>query len=244
MNIQNKKIENIFCKYFYPTNNIEKIVIAVHGFAGDKDSSVIEAIANKLNQNTLVVTFDLPCHGEDNTNSVLQLNQCLHYLDVVISSVKKEYKDKEISIFATSFGAFLTLNYLKNSIYTFNHIILRAPAIFMDKVLVNSILRDRKLSYSELIDHEADLGINKKIMVDKKFLQDLKNNNLSSYQFKTHIDIIQGDQDDIVDVKENENYYKSNFISYNLYYIKGADHRFKKAGELEQILDIVTKIIK
>ncbi len=90
MNIQNKKIENICCKYFYPTNKIEQVVIAVHGFAGDKDSSVIEAIAKELNQNTLVVAFDLPCHGEDNTDCTLKLSQCLHYLDVVIDTVKKK----------------------------------------------------------------------------------------------------------------------------------------------------------
>ncbi len=114
----------------------------------------------------------------------------------------------------------------------------------MDKVLVNSILRDRKVPYNDLINHSVDLGINKKIMVDNNFLQDLIENDLSNCNFKTHIDIIQGDKDDIVDVKENEKYYKSNFNDYTLYYIKGADHRFKKAGELEQILNIVTQILK
>lgn len=242
MNTENKKINNICCKFFYPDNAIKNVIVAIHGFAGDKDSSVIEALAREFENSTLVVTFDLPCHGEDKTTK-LDLSKCLQYLSTIIEHVKDNYRESPISIFATSFGAYLFLNYLKNTKYTFKNIVLRAPAIFMDKVLVGSILRDRNVSYNELLTQEVDLGINKKIMVDKHFLQDLKNNDLKNYIYNQHIDIIQGDEDIVVDVKENEDFCKTNFKDYKIYYIKGADHRFKKQGELEQILNIVKNII-
>ncbi len=242
MNIVNKRIEKIYCKYFYPNNEIENIIIAIHGFAGDKDSSVIEALAKEFDKTTLVISFDLPCHGKDETTN-LDLSKCLCYLSKIIEHIEKDYGKLPISVFATSFGAYLFLNYLKNTKNNFNNIILRAPAIFMDKVLENSILRDHKISLDELLMHNVNLGYNKNILVDKKFLQDLKNNNLWHCEYYQHINIIQGDKDDIVDIKKNEKFYKSNFKDYSLFYIKGADHRFKKQGELEQILAIVKNII-
>ena len=243
MEIKYTQIENIYCKYFYPKNEIKNIVIAIHGFAGDKESSVIEAVAKELENTTLVIAFDLPCHGEDNSNNVLNFAQCLNYLDTIICNTKSKYNNLPISIFATSFGAYLFLNYLKNCDTNFEHIILRSPAIFMDDVFVNSILRARNVSLNELLSHNINLGYNKELLVDFKFLQDLKNNTLSNSKFSKHIDIIQGDKDDVVSIKDNENFYKTNCSDYSLHYIKGADHRFKKAGELEQILSIVKSII-
>ena len=243
MNIEYKKIENIYCKYFYPKNKVENILVAIHGFAGDKESSVIKAVAKKLNNTTLVVAFDLHCHGEDCSNKQLDLKKCLEYVKIVIENTKNEYSKLPISIFATSFGAYLFLTYLKNSTCSFDHIILRSPAIFMDEILVNSILIDHKLSLDELLAHSVNLGYNKEILVDKNFLQALKNNQLTNVKFSQHIDIIQGDCDDVVDIKKNEKFYNSNFLDYDLHYIKGADHRFKKSGELEQILNIVKKIV-
>lgn len=239
-----KTTKDIKYKYFYPKSNITNIVIAIHGFAGDKDSSVINAIANALNQNTLVVTFDLPCHGQDNRkDNKLRLNECIEYLKTVVSYIASVYPLIPISIFATSFGAYLFLLYLSNANYKFEHIILRSPAIFMDKVLVNSILRDHNITFETLLKQDVNLGYNKTIMVDKQFLKSLQNNSLIHSKFSQHIEIIQGNQDDVVDINENEKYYNSNFLDYTLHYIKGANHRFKNPGELEQIVNITKSII-
>lgn len=242
MSVVNKKMKDIYCKFFCPHNEVKNVIIAIHGFAGDKDSSVIEAFAKKFDNTTLVVSFDLPCHGEDKMNK-LDLYECLNYLSTIIEYIEEQYRELPISIFATSFGAYLFLNYLKNTKYVFNNIVLRAPAIFMDKVLINSILKDHNISLNDLSSNGVNLGYSKEIFVDKKFVQDLKNNSLKNCIYSQHINIIQGDRDEVVNVKENESFYKSNFKDYTLYYIKGADHRFKKQGELEQILSIVASIM-
>lgn len=243
MNVVNKKIENIFCKYYYPKYEIKNIIIAIHGFAGDKESSVIRALAEQLNNETLVVCFDLPCHGEDNREyNKLNLIECFEYVKLIIDHIKKGFKQIPISIFATSFGAYLFLHYLKNNKSEFRHIILRCPAIFMDKILCDKILHEHNISLETLYKTDVDLGYNNKILIDKNFLKLLKENYLGKFKFSEHIDIIQGDKDDIVDIKENEIFYKTNLLDYTLYYIKGADHRFKKEGELKQIVEIVRKI--
>lgn len=49
----------------YKPRKIEKAIIACHGFGGDKESSAIELLAQKLiKQNILVIAFDFAAHGE------------------------------------------------------------------------------------------------------------------------------------------------------------------------------------
>lgn len=240
--VEYKKLGNIFCKYFRPKRKVKKVIVAVHGFTGDKESSGIKAIADAVEKNTLVVSFDLPCHGEEK-DGLLSLETCFEYVNSVIGGVIKEYPDKPISIFAISFGAFLTLNYLKTSTHQFDHIILRSPAIFMDETLVNNILPMHHILLETLQEHKVNLSHEKGIYVDANFVSDLRNSSLVGSRFDRHIDIIQGDADDIVDYKKNEEYYKTKFKSYTLCYIKGADHSIKKAGDLERVKEIVKRIM-
>lgn len=240
--VEYKKLGNIFCKYFHPKGKLKKIIIAVHGFAGDKESSAIMAVAEALRKHTLVVAFDLPCHGEEK-DGVLKLGDCYEYLDSVLKDTRGKYPNIPISLFATSFGAFLSLNYLKSKPYNFDRIILRSPAIFMDETLVNNILPLHHILFETLQEHKVNLSHEKGVYVNMEFLSDLKTNTLSNIHFNEHLYIIQGDADDIVDFKKNEEFYKANCSGYSLYYIKGADHRFKKAGELDVVVDIVKRIM-
>ncbi len=134
----------------------------------------------------------------------------------MVDCVKTEYENVPISIFATSFGAYLFLNYLKNSTTDFKHI-LHSPAIFMDEVLLNSILLDHNILPKQLLSQEVDLGYNRVIAVDHDFLQSLKDNKLTSHVFTKHINIIQGDTDDYVDILKNKQFYQSNLLDYNVH---------------------------
>lgn len=62
MNINGKKYE-ISVKMYEP-KEMEQIIIACHGFGGDKESSTIKLLANEMVKNkTGVICFDLPGHG-------------------------------------------------------------------------------------------------------------------------------------------------------------------------------------
>ncbi len=243
MQVEYKKIKNIHCKLFLPKDKVKNILVAIHGFAGDKESSVIKAIAENLNETTFVIAFDLPCHGKDEEKSELRLNNCINYLKNILNFIKNQYKNIPISLFATSFGAFISLNYLKSHNEQFRHIILRAPAIFMDEVLTTSILKDHNISLNQFLKQGGNLGFQKEIIVGKNFLQDLKDNSLASHKFSQQIDIIQGDKDDVVDVKKNEAFFYSNFVNFSLHYIKDADHRFKNPTDISNIIKIVKNIL-
>ena len=242
MKIEDKFIGNIHYKFFLPAEKPNKVLVTIHGFAGDSDSSTIYALAQHLTQsNTLVVAFDLPCHGKDKSSGDLVLQDCFDYLLNVVNYVKTTYTDCSLSFFATSFGGYILLNNL-NKIGDIDHIILKSPAIFMDEVLKN-LLQKNGFSVQDLEKNHIDLGFERPLFVNYKFLTDLSANSLKHKKFAQYIDIIQGDRDDVVDIYSNEEFYKQNCLDYSLHYIKGADHRFKNVGELDKIIKIVDEIL-
>ncbi len=245
MKIIKKEIEDINFKIFEPDEEAEKILIAIHGFGGDCESSVIENVAKGLEKQGIVVfSFDLPCHGKDKIKSELRLETCFKRIEKIVNIVKQKYKDKQISFFATSFGAYLLLNYLEKNECNFEKIILRAPAIFMHDIFIKKILIEQGYSLEDINNYPVELGYERKMICGQDFLNELKMNNLEGFYCDKHIDIIQGDKDDIVNIFDNEKYFRDHFKDYKINYIKGADHRFKNKGEMEQIVSISKTILK
>lgn len=243
MKIIKKEIENINCKIFEPSQKKERVLIAIHGFGGDCESSVIENVAKGLEgQGIVVFSFDLPCHGKDKITSELKLGSCLERIEKVLNIVKQKYKEEQISFFATSFGAYLLLNYIVKNKCNFEKIILRAPAIFMYEIFAKKILTEQGYSLTKINNHPIELGYERKMICEKSFVEELKINNLENFHFDKHIDIIQGDKDDIINIIDNEFYCKKHFEDYKIYYIQGADHRFKNDGDMDQIV-FITKTI-
>ncbi|MBQ4542395.1 MAG: alpha/beta fold hydrolase [Clostridia bacterium] len=235
--------KDVQIKIFNAKQQTNEVLIAIHGLAGDADSSAITAVAEQLiNNNVTVVAFDLHCHGKDN-NKLLQLDKCLNYISTINNFVKENYSNKPISYFATSFGAFLLLNYLNKTNQQVKNVVLRAPAIFINDVLVK-ILHLHNSSLQQLKNKQVNISHNKEIYINFDFYEDLHKKNLSKYNKKYFLHIIQGKKDDLVDYKQNENFFQEKCDKlHKLYYFENADHRFKKPGELEQIVDILKSII-
>ncbi len=76
---------------------------------------------------------------------------------------------------------------------------------------------DHNIFPKQLLSQEVDLGYNRVIAVDHDFLQSLKDNTLTNHIFTKHIDIIQGDKDDYVDILKNKQFYQSNLLDYNVH---------------------------
>lgn len=239
------KIDNLDAKIYSPDKAPKEILIGVHGFSGDKESSVLLALSKELTANNItLITFDLPCHGENDNSSPLDLNSCIQSIGKVLDFAKTTYPSTPISIFATSFGGYLTLAYLSNNNEKLNKVILRAPAIYMSKVLEENILPFNGFS-ADKIKNAINLGYEKQLLINSKFIHDLRNTNLDSLRpINNYVYILQGKKDNIVNPKDNEKFfnkfYKNN---HKFYYFENADHRFKHPGELEKIIEITLEIL-
>lgn len=240
------KINNLDTKIYLPNKTPKEVVVGVHGFSGDKESSVLIALAKELNKNNIaLVTYDLPCHGKNDNSKPLNLKECIDSIGNAIDYAKSTYANLPISIFATSFGGYLTLVYLSKHHEKINKLILRAPAIYMSKVLEENILPFNGFS-ADKIENPINLGYEQSLYIDKYFINDLRKLDLEQLpQINNFIYILQGKKDNIVNPNDNENFfnkfYKNN---HKFYYFKNADHRFKHPGELERIIEITTDVLK
>lgn len=226
----------------YKPQIAKQVLVTIHGFAGDSDSSVICALAKEMTKDGfLVISFDLPNHGKNITNKPLKLSDCLDLVKKV-HDFALNYK-VPVSYFATSFGAYLLLSLL-DELNPTGKVILRAPAVYMGKILSDVILPENGYNVKDLDNGSINLGYQSSLYVDKKFLLDLQKNSLKNISYKTPLYIIQGKKDDTVDWKQNEKYFNLNTAqNVNYYYFDNADHRFKNYGELEKIISISKNIL-
>ena len=95
----------------------DKIVIVIHGFGSSKESPTARMMLEGLPEKGIgAVAFDFPAHGISPVDGdEMTVEGCVADLKSVENMVRAKYPNADISIFATSFGAYLSLLYLSKS---------------------------------------------------------------------------------------------------------------------------------
>ena len=90
---------------------VRRCIVGVHGFCGHKESQVFLTLSEEMGLfGAATVCFDLPCHGENPmTEKDLTLNNCEMALLTAAQWAKDTYPDVPMCLFATGFGAFVTV---------------------------------------------------------------------------------------------------------------------------------------
>lgn len=233
----------IKCKMFLPDNqNMKGVIIGVHGFAGDKDSSMLEQLAQTVClAETGLVCFDFPAHGESPVGEeMLTIENCKKDFLAVLTYVNSLYNNVDISIFATSFGGYITLlcaDQLENY-----PLVLRAPAVTMPKVLLENVLEISAEEFQKA--GTVTCGFERSISLPYSFYKDLMiQEDIMEKDISQRSLILHGDCDDIVPL--------SDVLAFagiqekiEVEIIHGADHRFKREGEIERLIQSTKKFLK
>lgn len=227
----------IKCKAFLPDNEeIDTVVIGVHGFAGDKDSSMLKKLGIALTgRSSALICFDFPCHGESPAGEeTLTVENCKSDLFAVIKYVKEKYPSAKKSIFATSFGGYIAL--LCAPDLSGIPLVLRAPAVTMLKILLDTVLKISAENFRKA--GTVRCGFERLLDLPYSFSENL-NAQESVYGIKLNLPtlIIHGDLDNIVPPGDVFDFAKTQ-DNVNLEIINGADHRFKNRGEIEKVIDL------
>lgn len=242
MKVHYDEIRNVYdikVKLFEPDGCVNGFILAVHGFCGDMESSVISRLAERMIAHGLaVVTFNFPGHGTSDADEYFSLMNCRKDMLTVIRYAERKYQEIPFTaVFATSFGGYVTLHNL-DEIPLNTKIILRAPAVNMK----SSFARFVNDMDSFRINGFEIMGFDHKLNVPYSFYTELENNYILNYDFDRTMMIIHGDCDDIV-IPEDMTVFCQNNPLAELNVIKGANHRFKGNGELEQIINLAEKYI-
>ncbi len=217
------------------------VLVFCHGFGGDKNSSVIRAAARRMSGlGYLCLAFDWPGHGKSPASSAeLTIDNCLRDLDTVLKEAVRyqgaDLSDLPLSIFATSFGAYLVMLYQADHPDLFARIVLRSPALRMPEIFGSFMTRDQAEKFSE--GESLNFGFDRPLRLTRSFQEDLLAHPVFDREIPGNPDIliIQGDRDEVVDPEDTAAYAKRNGA--RLVLVAGADHRYKNPGDLDQILE-------
>ncbi len=226
---------NVSCKiYCDDIKSIQTAILFGHGFGGHKNNKAAERFAKRVlekNKNIAVVTFNWPCHGDD-VRQKLQLDDCMTYLDIVVSYVKTSLNAEKIYAYATSFGGYLILKYIADNGSPFEKLAFRCPAIDMYDVITKAIMKNDELD--RIMQGKTVLvGFDRKIKVTRSFLDDLTESDIQNIDYMDFADdilILQGTADEVVQFSSVKTFAENNVI--NFIPVEGADHRFIDLNKL------------
>lgn len=242
INLKENNIE-IPVKIFLSQNTVKKIIIACHGFGGDKESSTITDLAEEIIlKNIAVVSFDFPAHGESKLDGKeLTIENCINNINTVYRYSKKF--NAPISLFATSFGAYVNLINIARNNNEFQKIVLRSPAIEMAKILKEVLLKESFSKYKE--NGYTILGFERKMKIPYSFYEELLNNNINKIYDDIEIPkihIIQGNKDEIAMIEDTMKFVENNKNQIELNIIDNGDHRMKSPELRKKVMSYANGI--
>ena len=232
----------IKCKAFLPDNEeIDNVIIGVHGFAGDKDSSMLKKLGIALTgSGSALICFDFPSHGESPVGeNELTIDNCRKDLLAIAEFARSRYPRAKQAVFATSFGGYIAL--LCAPDLSSIPLVLRAPAVTMPEILLDTVLKIKREDFESR--QVVECGFERKLNLPYSFFEDLtKQNDPRDIPLTAPAIIIHGDLDDIVPHPHVESFAlgKDNV---RLEIIEGADHRFKNRGEMEKIIELTLEFL-
>ncbi len=240
------KLNNNVGEYKIPIKmNVPKdakdIFILCHGFGSNKDNLANDIISEELLKNNIgVVAFDFPIHGESKAPiKALTVKNCILDIDIIFKYIKNNFKNCDISLFASSFGAYISINSLLTDELNFKYVILQSPAVNMQEVLLNSLLKEKFEDYKK--NGIAKAARNGKLKISYDFYEDLKRHNLLQrlISLKQKMIIFHGTADDTALINDTRNFVNLNKEFCRLIEIPQANHVLEK----QTIKDIIDFII-
>lgn len=224
----------ISCKLYLPEETaVNGVILGVHGFAGDKESSALAMLAEAANQQSVaLLCFDFPAHGTSaTTERDLTIENCMRDILFMADYIRATFPTEDRRVFATSFGGYVAL-LCADQLVDFS-IVLRAPAVTMPEHILTDILDTTPEDFKGRGFIEC--GYERRIKLPYSFYEELQRHRVMDGDYQQSMLIIHGDRDEIVpraDIRQ----FCSDHPTMQLVSIDGADHRFKNGGELERVI--------
>ena len=225
--------------------NVDQVVLALHGFGGQKESLAIRHFAEKALSKykaMAVLSYDHPCHGEDALNR-LTLEACDRYLGYVLQYIAEQFPDAELYNYSTSFGGYLALKFIYEHGKPFRRMALRCPAINLYELMTEKVIAPLDL---EKLRSGKDIlaGFDRKVRLCPRFLEEIREFDLREKDLLDYCEdilIIQGTKDEIVDTEAVRQFADDNLIEYIP--VKNADHRFTDPQIMSLAISEVLKFL-
>lgn len=226
------------CKISEPDfGELHRCILGVHGFGADKDTHVLSALAEEMSVfGAAMVCFDFPAHGESPMQSdALTLPNCIDTLLYTARWARNRYPDLDFCVFASGFGAYVTLIAIDQLEETVGPVklVLQTPNLRMSETLLNMT----HMSEAQLLEAgHATLNAARKFDVSYDFYKQVRNYTALTI-YDTPMLLLHGEKDEYLPLEDMVNFRRIN-EGCKLVVIPGADHQFLTPGAWDMVVDL------
>lgn len=227
------------CKLSEPdSGGIRRVVLGVHGLGGSANDAIQVSIAEEMELfYSATLRFDFPAHGESPmTDEAFTLKNCVDTLLAAARYARERYAGVEdLCIFATGFGAYVTLIALEDLLEMPGRVklVVQTPSVMMHETLLAMKGISRETFWAlDRITFQAERPFD----VTYSFYEELRENiALASYPIPMLI--LQGEDDAFIRMSDIQQFHRINEQS-KLVIIPGTSHRFLEDGAWDMVLDL------
>jgi pimeloyl-ACP methyl ester carboxylesterase len=225
------------------TGDEELIILICHGLGSSKGSPTAQRIDTAALQNGFgSCRFDFSGHGDHpSVGRPFSVAACLADLATVDAYIKEKAPQSEVAIFASSFGAFMTLLYLSQ--ITLNgeankplrRACLRCAAVSLPTLFLEKTPPEQREELRQPGFFMLDYGYVHPLMMTKKFYDELEAIDLFRlYRPGTaELFMIHGEADEIAPYENARRF--AAYADAGLLTLPGCGHAFDHPGEMEQM---------
>lgn len=227
------------CKLSAPDcGEIRRVVLGVHGFGGSATDAIQSGIAEEMALfYAATVRFDFPAHGESPlTDADLSVANCIESLLAVARWAKAQYPNVEdLCIFATGFGAYITLDALSRLLELSGRVrlVVQTPSVRMHDTLLAMARTSRETLWAM---DRVTIPAPRPFDVTYSFYEALQEN-IALTTYPIPMLILHGEEDDFIRMSDIQQFRRINEQS-KLVIIPGTSHRFLEDGAWDMVLDL------
>ena len=215
---------------------VQRVVLGVHGIGGSSQDPIQSGIAEEMAMFSCAsVRFDFPCHGENPTN-IMSVAGCVESLMAVAGWIRQSFPHVEdLCIFASGFGAYITLVALERLIALPGKVklVVQTPSVMMH----NTFLAMRGITLDQLKQEgKTTFRVNRPFDGTYGFYKELAENLVLVTQPIPML-ILHGEEDAYIRMEDIQNFRRINEDS-KLVIIPGTSHRFLEDGAWDMVLDL------
>ena len=217
---------------------VRRVVLGVHGLGGCMDDEIQAGIAEEMMLfGAASIRFDFPCHGNNRGDeNILALQPCVDTLLAVASDAKARFPAVEdLCIFATGFGAYVTLVALPRlqDLPGSVRLVVQTPGVRMHETLL-SMLQMSKQTLQAMQRHT--LPAPKPFDVTYDLYEQMQYHSVLT-SFDMPMLILHGEEDDYIQMSDIRSFRNVNEEA-KLVIIPGTSHRFMEEGAWDMVLDL------
>jgi len=230
---------NIPCKLTVPDNcPLRRVVLGVHGLCGSATDPIQTALAEEMGFfESASLRFDFPAHGDSPMESdAFTVANCVDSLCAVAQYAREQFPQVEdLCVFATGFGAYITLLALPTLEAQPGNLrlVIQTPSVLMHDTLLKMLRISKETLRAQ---QKAVIPVKRPLTITYEFYKEL----LGNIALTTHnvpMLVLHSEEDAYIDMNDIRRFRVVNDLS-KLVIIPGTSHQFLEDGAWDMVLDL------